>query len=202
MRFIRWYFYLVLAYLGCVPLVSLFASPMADHDVERIAQIGMGTIGLAALWLDVYRLRAMEISPRVLLLMVVATIFAIGSIANSASMDWALREVDLIAICAVCALAAYESFRARNAAQLLGYVVIVAYPLTLLILFLVVATLYSGDSLLRWELIPGYSNFRFFNHVQTVIIPLLVAAAANGSFKRHMRWSALLLAALNLSYLF
>jgi O-antigen ligase len=53
------------------------------------------------------------------------------------------------------------------------------------------AALSANASLLREHLLPAYSNYRFFNHVQTVTIPLLLAAAIVGS--RHYglrRWAS------------
>lgn len=94
------------------------------------------------------------------------------------------------------------------AAARLGIERMLAIPVAASLLFVFAvavryaAALSAQTPLLREHLLPAYSNYRFFNHVQTVTIPLILAAATVGTIRVGVRRWAMFALVLEFCLLF
>lgn len=194
---------LVAFYLIAMPLMTAAVESWAPHDVARAAQLwvlgGCALLLLGRLWVaadardvrwagataclgfgifllallamlraPVLRAAMLELALYVLLAaLVVQLAWALGRLQSARWDAWRWLSFTLLA-----------------SSALLAFGIAVRY----------MAGLAEG-SLLRAWLVPGFSNYRFFNHVQTMTLPLLAAAAVwPGLSMRARRWAFGLLA--------
>lgn len=73
------------------------------------------------------------------------------------------------------------------------------YAFRLAVVYVAAITLGSQPSIVA--LVPGFGNYRFFNHVQTLTLPLLVLLFVLPGTGTRLKWSAFALAALSWAYL-
>jgi O-antigen ligase len=123
----------------------------------------------------------------------IGAFFALGAISalgafslRHAVYEWSM----LLLLLLVAALLAAELARAGNAGlqTALRWVLAIGILYTLRIAVWYGASLASGITIHPYELTVGFSNVRFFNHVQTVLLPLAVLLymqAHKGSFWRR-----------------
>jgi O-antigen ligase len=177
------------------PLGSVYFD-VRDHDGLRVAQLFI--LAMAAgfhAWHAMLGSGEAE-RPRVgaLALLVVIGLLAGLSIKHAAVVRAALLEAGLLLAVALLTLGI------GLVAVRLGIKVMLTIPVAASLLFVFAvavrytAALSADTSLLREHLLPAYSNYRFFNHVQTVTIPLLVGAMIAGS-SRLRGWAAVALVA-------
>lgn len=168
---------LVSAYLGFIPLLTLFAAPWSDHDAERVAQLViMAIIGVCAATSSLFFHGAIALRMQVVRVSITAGVLVIDSVAMAAMVGPALVELSVLVGLGVCAFALANE---RDVTSAFAWGVIIAIgPYLTLVFALYLAVMSSGDALLRSEFFPGYSNFRFFNHIQTIAIPLLAVVSS------------------------
>ncbi|MEW5881750.1 MAG: O-antigen ligase family protein [Pseudomonadota bacterium] len=184
------FFALAIAPLGLV----LF--DLRDHDGQRIVQLALLAIaaGVVAVHSTQRRDSAVDPSRRALAAAATLGVLAALSILNAEIARAAALETGVLLALAVFA------FGIGLAAQRPGIerMLLIAVAASVLFAFAVVvrytAALSAETPLLREHLLPAYSNYRFFNHVQTVTIPLLVGAMLAGPL-RLRRWAAAALVA-------
>lgn len=177
--------------LALAPIGQVFFD-LRDHDAQRIVQIAL--LGVAAGVVSAGLVIEREL-PRTeqrghWVAVALATLGALavlhGSV-RSASM----LEAGLTLGLAIFAIGTASVVSKLNTARLLVVPVLTSLLLAFAVAVRYGAALSADASLLREHLIPGYSNYRFFNHVQTVTIPLLGAAVSTAP-ERHgfRRWAA------------
>jgi O-antigen ligase len=192
----------LLALVGLLPwLVADVAPDWLAHDSTRVAMIGLAL--LAGLALLVAKPAGEPLGgngwrflvPMLLLAVVVRALLA-------PYPEQALREaatlLGMVALAAFLGRAASPTMLARAVVAATS-----AYAVSMLGIALVASTWAPGDMGLHEAQIEffGYSNFRFYNHVQTVAMPLTLGVAAL-STERRWRWLARIGAAAGFALLF
>jgi O-antigen ligase len=171
-------------YLVAVPLASVGIERWSGHDLARAAQVALGLacalacVGQPPPW------------PRWATAPLAAgAALALAAVLMAPLPAMALRELALsLGLIAVVALIATVPGTARIG---LRVVVVVATALYVTVILLIVITVIaSGSTPSRIDLFIGYDNLRFYNHVQTVAMPLTLAAAAWPGLPRAWRWMA------------
>lgn len=166
---------LLAVYLLAVPLaLPLLDSGLSAYDAARVAQLGL--LPLLALLALKSPLPAL---PRRLVWALLA-LLALGLLSSSqAANPWmALRE--LLNFAGLAALAAVLASQRESALQLLpraAALAVSAYALPVLGMALIGAS--QGLPLGADLPLPGFANRRYFNHVQTVALPLAVWGIAS-----------------------
>jgi O-antigen ligase len=133
--------------------------------------------------------------------------FALGAVSALAalSLQHALYEWSMLLLLLLAAALLAAELGAAGSAGLqtvLRCVLAVGILYSLRIALMYAAALASGIQVDAYDLAIGFSNIRFFNHVQTVLLPLAVLThlqAPKGSF---WRWSSFALAACWWAFLF
>ena len=195
-------FGLVVLFLGIFPLATLFFSPWSDHDAERVAQLLVYASAALALTFSIgVRRPQLKLPVFIAAGILIAVLLALVSITRAGVRTWAMVEAAMFVGMIVCAITVAWVVRERGDRDCSLAVIFAVAPYSLLILALSLAAVIRSDSLLRWELFAGYSNFRFFNHVQTVFLPLLVIASLDEALSRSMRRVAFSSAALNVAFI-
>lgn len=107
--------------------------------------------------------------------------------------EWAIL---LLLLLAAARLAAELARAGTTGLQtVLRWTVAVGILYSLRIALQYAAALASGIQIDAYELAMGFSNIRFFNHVQTVLLPLAVLTYLQSPRGGHWRWSSFALAA-------
>lgn len=161
----------LIALLGLWPLCGPLAPWFDPHDSARI---GQATVAALA---GIHLLRQGQVAiGHYGLCVVMLFMWGLVPVAASGSVGWALREWLLLA--GLCVLAhAISSWDAQQVNRLLQGLAIGWGMYGLLVFTLVAGAGIADPRTLRPEALPGYSNHRFFNHVQTAAIPVIVYAA-------------------------
>jgi O-antigen ligase len=183
----------LLAYIALVPGCIAAAFRYSGHDASRVLQLGILLLGSLMLALQPYRPRK-GISRVSALMLAAMGALAIASVQASAVPPMAWREIalwlGLLALVMVSALAiAQDGGRAVRVAVLAGSG-IQAFLLT----FVTVAAALTQRPVVWTELAGGYDNYRLFNHVQTIAMPLLAGIAVRerrGSAQWWIAWISL-----------
>ena len=178
----------LLAYVATVPALALAFYSGSNHDATRVVQLAVllltAAVAMAASLTSAPP--AAEPGRRPIGTGLIAAL-ALASAAMSAVPVMALREIALMTglagACWITAgrLNATSLARARWAA-LLGST-LYAFLLALLAL----SPLIKRTPLDWASLVVGFDNYRFFNHVQTVALPLLAIAALHAADERTAR---------------
>lgn len=169
--------WLPLMYLVLVP-VTLLTLPLSNHDAARVAQVmlcGACAIGVS---LALSRKGAAKFSTGGAAAFAGISVLALASIANADSSSYAAREFALYAGLACIASCVASMASARGQDCLLAGTTAASALYSAVVLLLVAAICMQGQPLLRGDLFVGYDNYRFYTHVQTVALPLLVAAVS------------------------
>jgi len=133
--------------------------------------------------------------------------FALGAVSalNAFSLRHAIYEWSmLLVLLLAAALLAAELARAGTAGlqTVLRSVLVIGILYTVRIAIWYGATLATGLKLHPYDLAIGFSNIRFFNHVQTVLLPLAVLVCMQAPKGSLWRRSAFVLAACWWAFLF
>lgn len=190
--------------LTAVPLVLLVSVlplvlPLLDrnpHDAARMVQLAiLATMGLCAWADDTSHGTELEQGAWVRVLMVAGLATAAGtSVWTAAVPVQALRELALMLGLVVAARAGGRSLQTGSHRLWLSAITIgcaVYAAAQLLRIGLAAAT---GAPMYATDLTPGFANHRFFNHTQTVAVPLLAAAALWPGIHplvRRLAWTSL-----------
>ena len=109
----------------------------------------------------------------------------------------ALRELMLIAGLMAVTRSLATAIRDIGPELTLTCVVAGAASYSLVLILVTVLAMLDGVGVDNWRLIVGFDNPRFFNHVQTVSMPLLAAAIASASLRPLWRMLAAVALVLN-----
>lgn len=178
---------LLLAWLVAVPLLQPWVLPHAlDHDASRLSQVMLLALCGAAGLRFVLRMPLWRWPVWLGLALAVLAVLAAPEPA------WALRELALFGGLVSVALIVWRVIPSN---ALHWTVVASAMFYAAVVLVLAVLTYVAGTGISREELFLGYANRRFFNHVQTVAIPLCAIAGAVGAswLLRNLAWVAVAL---------
>lgn len=178
------------AWLLAMPLVLPWLLPGAlEHDAARLLQVGL--LALCAL-ACAGPLASARLDTKATLPALLALGGAGWAVAAAPEAAWALRELAVFG-----GLAALAWLVARHVppAVLHGAVVGGAALYAAVVLLLGALIYAAGTGVTREEIFLGYANRRFFNHVQTVAIPLCVLVGAIGGTRllRGLAWLAVTL---------
>lgn len=158
--------------LGVGPL-TLGTMDVAGHDTQRILQLLLlsALAPLAAIGaMRVHRCR--RLTWCIGLALAALGLLAIG---HAPVVRAAALEAGLLVAMALCALAIADAAGRQGLRTLLVIPLVASLLFAFVVAVRYAAALAGGFAVLREHLLPAYSNYRFFNHVQTVTIPLLAA---------------------------
>lgn len=181
--------YAVYAYLVLVPLLLSGVGSLRPHDAARVAQVALALLCALALIRPLgAACRPRRRSVGAAAVGAGATLLGLASALRAAVPSMAWREVALIVGC-LCIAAAVAGNR-EHRDEFVCIVVAASLPYVTVVWMLVAGIHANGQPLERAELFVGYDNYRFFNHVQTVALPLLALGAALPEPKRWWRAAA------------
>lgn len=181
--------------LALAPLGLVFFD-LRDHDGQRIVELVLLAFTASIIAAQATLRRDGAIRPDRLAIGIASALAASGvlSVLHAPVARAAVLEAGLSLALALLAVGI------GLAAARLGIERMLAIPVAASLLFaFAVAVRYAAalsaqTPLLREHLLPAYSNYRFFNHVQTVTIPLTLAAATVGPIRTGLRrWAMLAL---------
>lgn len=183
----------VLIYIGIVPLLpSLERRP---HDLARLLQMPLlalaGLGGLLAIWSG--RFGAGRWAWLGVFLLLIASVSA--SCAAVPSM--AFRELMLLVGLVAVARSLIAAIRTMGLRPTLIGVLAGAASYALMLILVSALAMSNGVGVDNWRLIVGFDNPRFFNHVQTVAMPLLAAMIASTALRPLWRVLAALTLVVN-----
>lgn len=165
----------LVAYLVLVPVVSVWSGEIGGHDLARIAQLPL-FLACALIWTwDGGRPISPAPTPTRAAPGAAVVALAVLSVAIAPVPAMATRELTVFAGLACVALCVRQdpstlrSLAWVTAAAGALYVALVAVTLAM--------ALASGQTPHRPSLFVGYDNYRLYNHVQTVSIPMGLLAA-------------------------
>ena len=170
----------VLLFLILVPGSVVWSSSLQGHDFARVLQVLLGAICIACIAVVLVRDHRLFMTPMVVCMTLLSAL-ALVSILAAPDVTMATREGALFLglACVVAVLACRRKNGNDNSDEVLAATVGVAAALySSLVLMALFINLAHGAALARFGLFAGYNNYRFFNHVQTAMLPLLVIAAS------------------------
>jgi O-antigen ligase len=173
--------YLLASCLVLLPVTATWSS-LTGHDFARVAQVALGAA--CALWLlsaeqAQTQWRKGFWAPALLLFGL-----AVASTLSAPHPGAAMRELSLFVgmITIACACA-----RALKPSGLVRIAVVSSATYSVIVAVVCLLNVATGDAPQdHRHLFVGYDNYRFFNHVQAVTLPLL--AAGTVSALAHVRW--------------
>jgi O-antigen ligase len=168
----------VLALLvGYVVLVPLMLVPLTwdPHDAARLIQLGV--LALAGPCMLAHRQREpfaiLGLAKAGWLALTALALLAAASVLHAAVREMALREVALMTGLVVVGIAAARDV-AREGTRALQIALVLSCGLYAAVqVILTIVSVMTGTGLDPTDLAAGYTNYRFFNHTQTVTLPLL-----------------------------
>ena len=167
---------LLIAYILVMPwAVVLTPVPLKPFDFSRVcAMLLMLMCALGCAWLAFKRSFITQGSRMLFAGLIIAMAFGMVSVVRAAEPAWGLKEMGLwMGLGAIAAIV--STFSARAVDQLLASMLISHLFYNLLNLIFAVAGMgLSGAAPLPEVLTMGYENRRFFNHVQTISLPLVM----------------------------
>lgn len=187
--------------LALAPL-GLVLFDLRDHDGQRIVELVFLAVTAIIVAAQAILRRVGAAHPNRRAIGITSAIAALGalSVLQAPVARAATLEAGLL-----LALALFAVGIGRAAARL-GIERMLAIPVAASLLFaFAVAVRYAAalsaqTPLLREHLLPAYSNYRFFNHVQTVTIPLIVGAMLAGPLRLRGWATAALVAEFTLLF--
>jgi O-antigen ligase len=191
----------VLCFLLFVPWVAIAVDRLDAHDLSRVAQLLLAlgcVIQLASQPADrVWRLSRFKIA--------MAAAFcglAIATVIAAPNIDAAGRELALLIGMVGVALVVAKYARSAQGTAVITMTIVVASALYAgLVLMLCVLALVDRETLERYDIFVGYVNVRFFNHVQTAMLPLLAIASSRVLGRERLAGLAMCALAMNFSLL-
>jgi len=189
--------YLLILFVWLAPLLSVFFEPTAAHDVHRVAEVGLLTVGAVVLSVSIRRWSDLRTPPRHIAF-ALGVVVVIGGLAvwHAPVRTWAGVEAATVLGLAALVLSVTMGAPGPKLKRLSIGVLIGTAPYYLMLCAVLVGIFASGTTLYRSEFFSGYSNYRFFNHVQTITLPLLaivVASPTVGIWVRRCAWVTLVL---------
>ena len=177
----------VAGYLILMPLAAVTIDRIGGHDLARSAQVMLGLVCALALWPRDTAESAPRLPASHRVLLTAGALLALASTLQAAVPAMAFREAALFA--GLAAVARVVS-RVHDPLDLPARVASIASAgYVAVILLLLIAGYLAGQPLNRGEIIVGYDNYRFYNHVQSAALPATVLAltlAPRGSWARRI----------------
>jgi O-antigen ligase len=193
-RFASWWASVgVVAVMLGVPLGSHLGFGIGAHDASRLAQLVVLAFCSACLLISAclqsFKWGAFDCTTAVAAGMVVfLMLMAVGMAPDRVH---ALRELCLLlGLFAAAACVASLRFD-RQVVALLSAIALGAAMYATVVFGIAVWVTASGLPLLHAEMFFGYDSYRFYNHVQTVTLPLLAVAACTPGVDRRLRTVAI-----------
>jgi O-antigen ligase len=184
--------HLLLAFVALVPLLPLRLAGGSDHDASRVTQLAV--LLLMALAWGWGRLQNGRLNPTIRPLHALSAVgLALASAVASAVPTMAMRELALALGLAGAVFATADGL-ATDGRRLAGHAVLLASALyAALLAALLSSSLLTGEPMIWSAATIGYDHYRFFNHVQTIAIPLLawLATSQRPRSARAAAWFAL-----------
>lgn len=172
---------------------ALFANFMlvAGHDFQRVVEIG--TVLCAAVWLLARRLALVDGLFAGRAGKALAAFFLLGIVSSAQAREPGLAafEVSLFFLLYAVASTAAAEIAGRGLSPIVRLLQIVALTGALYTIKFFVAYFGSfalGIPLVVDDFTPGFSNIRFFNHVQTATLPLLILLCCLTPATSRLRW--------------
>lgn len=167
---------LLMAYVLVMPWITAMAPiPLKPFDFARVCEILlMLACALGCAWLAFKRPFIAPSSRLLFVGLLIAMSWGVISVFRSAEPAWALKEAGLwLGVGTIAAMV--STFSPRAVRQLLASMLISHLFYNVLnLIFAVVGMALSGAAPLPDVLTMGYENRRFFNHVQTIALPLVM----------------------------
>lgn len=157
--------------LGSLPLCPPSFLGLHPHDLARLAQILL--LAMAVCCAVLLPNRTVHVGYARLIALLGGGALAVAAAPH---IEWAVREWLLaVSLCAMAGVIARSPL--KTVKGLISGVAFAfgAYGLGVLVLLSIVGM--QDPANLRADAIPGYGNHRFFNHVQTVLLPIIALGA-------------------------
>lgn len=172
----------IVSFLVFAPWSSIAIPTMAANDFARLWQIGLMLVCAAAAWASPHRQHLTAQAGRSWFLTLPVLALGSLSVGHADQVGWAMKEATLWIGMGFVAWAVSMQKNEHLHRILLPAVATSALFVNLLNLALPLASMaLDGIQPHPEHLILGYGNRRFFNHVQTVGLPLLVLASCTAS---------------------
>ena len=189
----------ILVYLVAVPATNVWVDA-SGHDFARVVEVALGlvcAIGLALGGVGHPPIgRSASMATGLLALALASTFLA------SASRGMAERELTLVlGLVGIAVLVARRTASDTGITVLLATISIAGAFYAALTLLGLGANLTVANTLRPYNLALGYDNGRFFNHVQTVMLPLLAVASLHPFGHRALNCFAAFAFAMGLALL-
>jgi len=174
-------------FLVLMPGATVFIHEVGGHDGARIAQLALSLMCALVLMLRPPTLAKWSVQAKFIIAL--AVLLALVSIARAPDRIHATRELALWLGLIPIAWALAGLLQVRPEAGFLVSASATTIYATL-VLMLALSALAANGPAAYAELFVGYDNRRFFNHVQTVALPLTVTAAlvAENPRLRALAW--------------
>ena len=174
----------LLVYAAGMPALALAFYSGSNHDATRLVQLGavLLTTAMAAFSLIAHS----PTWPRPAAAWLVGALAA-ASMAMSEVPTMAVREAALVLGCAATAWVAADRFISTSLAPARLATLLGSALYAFLLVLLSLSPLIQRAPLDWASLAVGYDNYRFFNHVQTVALPLLAVVASQPGPGRDVR---------------
>jgi O-antigen ligase len=176
----------LLAFTAVMPAVSLGLYTGSNHDAARLAQLGAVLLTAALSASGLARTNSAT-RPGAAQGWLIAAL-ALASIATASVPIMAAREAMLMFGLAGTAWVVANRFSVTSLAPARLAVVLGSSLYALVLALLALSPLVHRAALDWASLVVGYDNYRFFNHVQTVALPLLAIIANQPGAGRTGRW--------------
>ena len=168
---------------------------MSAHDLSRVALVLVSAICALAIAVDAITSRSHKLySPSVTLCAPAFFLLALVSVGHAPNPAAAAREFAMFFGLA-CIAAVIATSRSEGQFDTLATVVVSGALLyAALVLVIVLSAVANAGRVDPTLVIPGYDNYRLFNHVQTVMLPLLALVttqAIRGGALARIAWIAL-----------
>jgi O-antigen ligase len=169
----------ILCFLFAPPFLPLLFDKLAAHDSQRILQLGIFSVAAACyLFKEKYKPLIPLTTPSKCLLLTLLSC-AIISILLSPQPHAALRDSALMmGLLGFIATVGFTDFK-NQYSFILQISVYSATVYSLIITSTMLMASLGGGHIQAAELFLGYDNFRFYNHAQTVCLPLLALVTAS-----------------------
>ncbi len=177
--------HLTAAALWLIPLLHALApSSFSAHDLSRLLQLVLlACTALSALRhkaRPLLRLREKLLCHGLLISIAISTLLADDRLSAS-------REISLLCALCLAALVWAREMEQHGWTSVLRLAALGTASYGLLVVGIAVVALLSGAPVAGWEMLIGFDNPRFLNHVQTVSIPLAALVAIQSDSTRFWR---------------
>lgn len=191
---------MVAMYLIFVPLTAHLVSSISPHDFSRIIQLLLLLFCAATLLFSRRLSSFVRIGRLAVVIAVLAGSLAIATVLAAPNQAYAMRElISLVGFVGVIAIMV-DGSKSFPLWWIAGTVA-AACSYTAFAMALLLAAQLNDWSMPLSDIFVGYSNHRFYSHVQTVLLPLLAIATSAQGVRRALRSLAWVAAVLGFTLL-